>query len=51
MSMNLYKNSISVVEMHISKERNMFVAEQFIRSISEKYVKQIFYTNCGALYP
>ena len=30
----------SVLGIHISKERNMFVAEQFIRSLVKRYEKQ-----------
>ena len=41
----------SVLGIHISKERNMFVAEQFIRSIVEKYGKHTVYTDGGTWYP
>ena len=41
----------SVLGIHISKERNMFVAEQFIRSLIEKYGKHIVYTDGGTWYP
>ena len=41
----------SVLGIHISKERNMFVAENFIRSLVEKYGKRIVYTDGGTWYP
>ena len=41
----------SVLGIHISRERNMFVAEQFIRSLVEKYGKHIVYTDGGTWYP
>ena len=41
----------SVFEIHISKERNMFVAEQFIRSLVEKYGKHVVYIDSGMWYP
>ena len=41
----------SVLGIHISKERNMFVAEQFIRSLIEKYGKHVVYTDGGTWYP
>ena len=37
----------SVLGIHISKERSMFVAEQFIRSLVEKYGKHTVYTDGG----
>ena len=40
----------SVLGIHISKERNMFVAENFIRSLVEKYGKHIVYTDGGTWY-
>ncbi|MGD1838541.1 MAG: DDE-type integrase/transposase/recombinase [Nitrososphaeraceae archaeon] len=40
----------SVLGIYISKERNMFVAEQFIRSLVEKYGKHIVYTDGGTWY-
>ena len=41
----------SVLGIHISKERNMFVAENFIRSLVENYGKHIVYTDGGTWYP
>ena len=41
----------SVLGIHISKERNMFVAENFIRSLVEKYGKHTIYTDGGTWYP
>ena len=41
----------SVLGIHISRERNMFVAEQFIRSLIEKYGKHTVYTDGGTWYP
>ena len=41
----------SVLGIHISRERNMFVAEQFIRSLVEKYGKHVVYTDGGTWYP
>ena len=35
----------SVLDIHISEERNMFVAENFIRSLVEKYGKHTVYTD------
>jgi putative transposase len=41
-----------VLGIHISEERNMFVAENFIRSIVEKYGgKHTVYTDGGTWYP
>ena len=40
----------SVLGIHISKERNMFVAENFIRSLVEKYGKHTIYTDGGTWY-
>jgi len=33
--------------IHISEKRNMFVAEQFIRSLVEKYRRHTVYKNDG----
>ena len=41
----------SVLGIHISKERNMLVAEHFIRSLVEKYGKHTVYTDGGTWYP
>ena len=41
----------SVLGIHISEERNMFVAENFIRSLVEKYGKHTVYTDGGTWYP
>ncbi|MGD1836577.1 MAG: DDE-type integrase/transposase/recombinase [Nitrososphaeraceae archaeon] len=35
----------SVLGIHISRERNMFVAEQFIKDLVEKYGKHVVYTD------
>jgi hypothetical protein len=35
----------SVLGIHISEERNMFVAESFIRSLVDKYGKHTVYTQ------
>jgi putative transposase len=40
-----------VLGIHISEERNMFVAENFIRSLVEKYGRHIVYTDGGTWYP
>jgi putative transposase len=40
----------SVLGVYISKERNMFVAENFIRSLIEKYRRHIVYTDGGTWY-
>jgi putative transposase len=37
--------------MHISNERNMFVAENFIQSLVSKYGKHTVYTDGGTWYP
>jgi transposase-like protein len=39
-----------VLGIYISEERNMFVAEKFIRSLIEKYEKHIVYTDGGTWY-
>jgi putative transposase len=41
----------SVLGIYISDERNMFVAENFIRSLVDKYGKHIVYTDGGTGYP
>ena len=41
----------SVLGINISDERNMFVAENFIRSLVDKYGKHIVYTDGGTWYP
>ncbi|HSF00196.1 MAG TPA: DDE-type integrase/transposase/recombinase [Nitrososphaeraceae archaeon] len=41
----------SVLGINISKERNMFVAENFIRPLVDKYGKHIVYTDGGTWYP
>ena len=40
----------SVLGIHISEERNMFVAENFIRSLVSKYGKHTIYTDGGTWY-
>jgi transposase-like protein len=39
-----------VLGICISEERNMLVAEKFIRSLIEKYGKHIVYTDGGTWY-
>jgi putative transposase len=41
----------SILGIYISEERNMFVAENFIRSLIEKYGKHMVYTDGGTWYP
>ena len=41
----------SVLGIYISEERNMFVAENFIRSLVDKYGKHMVYTDGGTWYP
>jgi putative transposase len=41
----------TILGMHISNERNMFVAENFIRSLVEKYGRHTVYTDGGTWYP
>ena len=41
----------SVLGIHISEERNMLVAEKFIRSLVDKYGKHLVYTDGGTWYP
>jgi putative transposase len=40
----------SVLGIYISEERNMLVAEKFIRSLIEKYGKHVVYTDGGTWY-
>ena len=40
----------SVLGIHISDERNMFVAENFIRSLVDKYGRHTIYTDDGTWY-
>jgi putative transposase len=40
----------SVLGIYISEERNMLVAERFIRSLVEKYGKNTVYTDGGTWY-
>jgi putative transposase len=41
----------TVLGIHLSKERNMFVAENFILSLVFKYGKHAVYTDGGTWYP
>jgi putative transposase len=41
----------SVLGIHISEERNMFVVENFIHSLVDKYGKHTVYTDGGTWYP
>ena len=41
----------SVLGIHISEERNMFVAENFIHSLVDKYGRHTVYTDGGTWYP
>ena len=41
----------TILGIHISNERNMFVAENFIRSLVEKYGRHTVYTDGGTWYP
>jgi putative transposase len=40
----------SILGIYISEERNMLVAEKFIKSLIEKYGKHIVYTDGGTWY-
>ena len=40
----------SVLGIYISEERNMLVAEKFLRSLVEKYGRHTVYTDCGTWY-
>ena len=41
----------SVLGIYISEERNMFVAENFIHSLLDKYGRHTVYTDGGTWYP
>ncbi|HET9774320.1 MAG TPA: DDE-type integrase/transposase/recombinase [Nitrososphaeraceae archaeon] len=41
----------SVLGIYISEERNMYVAENFIHSLIDKYGKHTVYTDGGTWYP
>ncbi|HET9806712.1 MAG TPA: DDE-type integrase/transposase/recombinase [Nitrososphaeraceae archaeon] len=41
----------TILGMHISNERNMFVAENFLRSLVDKYGRHTVYTDGGTWYP
>ena len=41
----------SVLGIYISKDRNMLVAEKFIRSLVSEYGKHTVYTDRGTWYP
>ena len=41
----------TILGLHISNERSMFVAENFIRSLISKYGKHTDYTDGGTRYP
>ena len=41
----------SVLGIYISEERNMFVAENFIRSLVDKFGRHTVYTDGGTWYP
>ena len=41
----------SVLGIYISEERNMLVAERFIRSLVEKYGRHPVYNDGGTWYP
>ena len=41
----------SVLGIYISEERNMFIAEKFIRSLIDKYGKHKVYTDGDTWYP
>src|SRR5215211_2559858 len=41
----------SVLGINISEERNMFVAENFIHSLVDKYGRHTVYTDGGTWYP
>ena len=41
----------TILGIHISKERNMLVAENFIHSLIDKYGKHTIYTDGGTWYP
>jgi putative transposase len=41
----------SMLGIHISEERNMFVADNFLRSLVSKYGRHTVYTDGGTWYP
>ena len=41
----------TILGIHISNERNMFVAENFIHSLVDKYRQYTVYTYDGTWYP
>ena len=41
----------TILGIHISNERNMFVAENFIHSLVDKYRQYTVYTDDGTWYP
>lgn len=41
----------TILGINISNERNMFVAENFIRSLVDKYGRHTVYTDGGTWYP
>ena len=41
----------TILGIQISNERNMFVAENFIQSLVDKYGKHTVYTDGGIGYP
>jgi putative transposase len=41
----------TILGIYLSEERNMFVAENFIRSLVEKYGRHTVYTDSGTWYP
>ena len=41
----------TILGIYISEERNMFVTENFIRSLIEKYGRHTVYTDGGTWYP
>ena len=41
----------TILGIHISNERNIFVAENFIRSLVDKYCKHTVYTDGVTWYP
>jgi len=49
--MDLYRTNIQYCLEFISKERNMLVAEKFIRSLIEIYGNHTVYTDGGTWYP
>ena len=41
----------TILGIHISNERNMFVAENFIKSLVEKYGRHTVYIDSSIWYP